>query len=74
MFLCVLVCYLPKQLNNILNRLKCMNVYVGSAKIGKDGKINVPRELMREFNSVAGDKLIFTKSECGIVVTKNGVP
>ena len=51
-----------------------MNVYVGSAKIGKDGKINVPRELMREFNSVAGDKLIFTKNECGIIVTKNEVP
>ena len=51
-----------------------MNAYIGSAKIGKDGKINVPRELMREFGGVAGDKLIFTKNECGIIVTKNEVP
>ena len=49
-----------------------MGCQLGSAKINS-GRIWVPNELQDELKAIDGDKLIFTKIECGIVVTKNEV-
>ena len=51
-----------------------MKTYIGSATVGKDRRIQVPMELMRELEVSSKDKLIFTKMDCGIVITNNEVP
>ena len=49
-----------------------MNSLIGHAKVYK-GTIWVPNEVQKELQAVDGDKLVFTKTEHGIVVTKNEV-
>ena len=51
-----------------------MKPYLGTAKVGKDMRPYLPPELIRELDIKPGDKIIFTKLDCGAVVTKNEVP
>jgi AbrB family looped-hinge helix DNA binding protein len=51
-----------------------MKPFKGKAKVGKDNKIHIPKELKEALDISAGDTLHFTEMSCGIVVTKNGVP
>jgi bifunctional DNA-binding transcriptional regulator/antitoxin component of YhaV-PrlF toxin-antitoxin module len=49
-----------------------MNFLLGHVKLNR-GKIWLPNEVKKELRAVDGDKLIFTKTEHGIIVTKNEV-
>lgn len=49
-----------------------MNVLLGHVKLN-NGKIWVPNEVQKDLQAADGDKLIFMKTEHGIIVTKNEV-
>lgn len=51
-----------------------MKMHVASATVGNDGKISVPKKVMKELEIKAGGMIVFTKLDGWVVVTGEEVP